>query len=434
MVNDKRYDDASEYIIAESPELSLGENEGWTKKIIHAFPAFKHRNYKLYFFGQAISLIGTWMQTVALGWLVFQLTHSAYLVGLITALGTVPVLLFALIGGVIVDRFPKKPLLLFTQAGALLISLLLGILTVSGYITVWQIGMLAFLNGTLDALDKPARQSFVVEMVGKEGLTSAIALNSGLFNGARVVGPAIAGMLIAMYGSGGAFLINAVSFIAVLIALMLIKTSYTQPAAHPNPIRSMAEGIRYAYNHETIRSILFFAAISSIFGWSYTTLMPVIVQTVYHQDASGLGYFYAAGGIGALAATFLVSAYAKRFSPLFFILGGNFLFAISLYLFSLSPSLLLSLVILFFAGLGLLSQFAMMNTLVQHIVPNEIRGRIMSLYTLMFIGMAPLGNYEIGLIAHHVGPMVAIQLNVMVLFAFGLYFYAIRKKLSPTFV
>ena len=420
------------YTISQSPEIAVGENTVWAR-YFKAFPALQSRNYRIYFFGQAFSLIGTWLQIVAQGWLVLQLTSSPYLIGLVAALATVPSLLFSLFGGVVVDRFPKKKIMYATQSANMVLALLLGVLTNMELATVPVIGTIAFLMGTVNAVDAPARQALVPELVGRERLASAIALNSGVFNAARVIGPGLAGLLIAWVGIGGAFIANGLSYIAVLVALYFVAI-YEQPAARTlRPLEAIKEGIAYSSNHPVIRVLLLFVGMVSIFGWSYTTIMPVIARETYGLDAKGLGYLYSATGLGALLATYLVGRFGGRISPMLFIIGGNTLFATSLFLFSLTSNFTLALVLLFFIGLGLLSQSSMMNTLVQGMVKQEFRGRVMSIYILMFLGMAPIGNFEIGYLTEHIGIANAFAINAGVVFLFGALIFFNRQRITAKY-
>lgn len=412
----------------ENQEVSIGENPTWVERIMAAFPAFESRNYRLYFSGQLISLIGTWLQIVAEGWLVLQLTNSPLLIGLVTALATLPSLLFSLFGGVIVDKFPKKKILLFTQYASMILALLYGSLTVLHFITIYEIMTLAFLLGIVNALDIPARQAFVVDLVGKEALGSAIALNSGVFNAARVVGPSIAGILIALVGSGGAFLLNGVSYIAAIIVLYLMHVESRPSMLHGNPMKAIRDGVSYAFAHPIIRMLLIFTGVVSIFGWSYSTIMPYIAKQTFGMNAEGLGYLYAASGLGALVGTFFISAFAKKISGTVFIIGGSLLFCVSLVLFTLTHVVIIAYVLLFFAGVGLLSQFATINTTIQHMVEDNMRGRVMALYSLMFLGLAPLGNFEIGYLSEHFGTGIAIQVGLFFVFVFTLFVFFSRNR------
>ncbi len=423
---------AEQYIIDESPEINIGENPGWLNKFFKIFPALRVRNFQLYFLGQLISLIGTWLQIVAQGWLVLQLTNSALLIGVVTAASSLPLLLFSLQGGLIVDRFQNKKLLvILTQTGQMILAFVLGFLTLTKVVNVWEITILAFLLGVISAVDFPARQVFTVEMVGKDILSSAIALNSGIFNAARVIGPGVAGILIAVFGTGGAFMLNGISFFAVIIALFFIKTIPLQfERKDIHPVEAIKEGINYAVSHPMIKTLLLITGVVSIFGWSYTTILPVIAQNTFHFGAAGLGYLYAANGAGALIATILVSGFTKKFKPLDFILVGNVVFAVSVFLFSFTNNFIMAAPFLFCVGLGLLSQFSMINTTLQNSVGDRLRGRVMSLYTFMFIGLSPLGNLESGYLADRFGTAFSIQVGAVITFAYGIYLFTKRRSIN----
>ena len=398
--------------------------------IFRIFPALKIRNYQLYFFGQLISLIGTWLQIVAQSWLVLELTNSAFLIGLVAAVNSLPVLLFSLFGGVIVDRFPKKPLVIFTQTGSMILAFILGISVIFKFVSVPEIMILTFLLGLVNAIDFPARHVFVVEMVGKEALASAVALNSGIFNAARVIGPSIAGLLIFYVGTGSAFILNGLSFIAVIFALFLIQTKPLPSKKDLHPIKAIKEGVKYAFSHPVIGQLLLLVGIVSIFGWSYMTILPIIARNILHLNVAGFGYLYAAIGLGALVAMTLVSALSKKIPVMVFIFGGNMVFAISMILFTFVNYLPVVLILLVFSGIGLISQFSMINTTLQHLVSDEMRGRVMSLYTLMFIGMSPIGNFQIGLLAEKFGSEIAIRIGAIIVFVYGMYLMMQRKNIK----
>lgn len=410
------------YIISESQEISVGESP-LLSKFFSTFPAFAHRNYQLYFFGQLISMAGMWMQKVAQGWLVFQLTHSAFWVGVVSALGLFPLLFFTLPSGVIVDRVGKKQLLYFTNIIAMVLAFALGFITVTNNANVLNISVLAFLLGLTDALDKPARQAFVIEMVGKKDLQSAIALNAGIFNGARVIGPAITGVIIGWFGVGTAFMVNAVSYLTILAALYYIKVKEIIPSVHPNPLTSLSEGISYAYSHIAIRSLLLFAGCVSIFGWSFTTILPVVAEVTFNLKADGLGYLYAASGAGAVVSTVLLSAFPIRKNPVLVIILGNLAFSVPMLLFSLTTNVSLAFILLFLSGAGLVTQFAVINNTIQHIVPDGLRGRVMSMFVLMAIGTSPIGSFQIGVLSEYFGTPVALATNALLfMFCAGILF------------
>jgi MFS family permease len=421
------------FIVSQSPEFIDKVNPIWIKKIISAFPALANKNYRLYFWGQLISLSGTWLQIVAQGWLVLHLTTSPYIIGLIAACATLPSLLFTLFGGVIVDRFSKKKVLLCTQIIAMLLAFALGILTLLGWVTLIHIGAIAFLLGTVNAIDAPARQSFVIEIANKEQLPSAIALNSGVFNAARALGPGVAGILIATIGTGGAFIINGISYIAVITALLLMKIKSEIAIQKTHPITAIKEGLSYSYKHPVIRTLLIFAGLVSVFGWSYTTLLPLIAKNVFMVGAKELGYFYVATGTGSLIAAILVALASKKITTTLLIIGGNCLFTIGLFLFTLTTNFYIALVLLFFVGAGLVGMASTINLTIQKMVKNEFRGRVMSIYVLMFIGFIPIGNFQIGYVSEHFGTSIAIQLGSLILFVFGILLLLAKNKIRSGF-
>lgn len=414
----------SEYIaITEDTRQSVA------KKILTAFPAFYSRNYQLYFGGQLVSLIGTWLQAVAQGYLIYELTKSAFWVGLVAALNYIPVMIFALFGGVIVDRYNKRNILYITQTMQMILAFALGVLTLLHIVNEYYIAAFAFLLGVSTAIDMPARQTFVNEIVDKRNLSSAISLNAGMFNAARVIGPASAGLLVALIGVGGAFIINGISFIAVIFALYSMRLNLVVHNDHPHPLRSIAEGIRYAWNHSIVRSLLAICLGLSVFGWSYTTIMPVIASEVFHVGADGLGYLQAAAGLGAVFGAILVSSYSKKIHPSSFIFGGAYLFVISIFLFSFVSHMFIALCVLFFSGLGLIMAFSTINSTIQHSTEMRIRGRVMSLYTLMFIGMSPVGNVELGYVTQVYGSRIGLQLNSVILFILLTLIFVTQKHL-----
>lgn len=400
-------------------------------KLLALFPAMGVRNYQYYFVGQLISQVGTWLQIVSEGWLVLQLTNSAFLIGVVAACATVPSLLFSLFGGVIVDRFNRKYLIIATQASSMVLALSLGFLTLFHLINVWEIALFAFLLGVVNSVDMPARQAFVYEMVGKEKMASAIALNAGIFNSARVIGPSVAGILIAIVGPAGAYLLNGFSYIAAIIVQFLIVPIATRKHEdHSHPIQAIKDGVSYTVAHPVIRSLILLTAIISIFGWSYTTIMPFIAKNTFHQGAAGLGYLYAAAGVGALVATVMVSSIGNKISPYIFILGGNLLFAVSMIGFSSVTHILPAYFFLCLGGFGLLSAFAVINARIQHLVEGQYRGRVLSLYLLMFVGLFPIGNFQIGFMSEHFGSQFAIRLGAfVVLIAVVAGFFA-REKIA----
>ncbi len=387
--------------------------------IFQAFPAFESRNFRLWFIGQLVSLSGTWMQNVALGWLVLTLTNSAFWVGLIAAITTFPALLFSLFGGVIADRFPKKNILLITKSFEMILAFGLGALTLTGRVQIEHIVVFAFLFGLNLAIDAPARQAFSSEMVEKKALSSAIALNAGVFNSARVIGPSLGGFVIAYMGIGGAFIVNGLTYLGAIGGLLLMKFSEKIIRKDTHPLQQIKEGLVYSFTNPSIRTLLFFVSIASMFGWSHLTILPVVARDILHLDASGLGFLYAASGFGSVAALVTVSALSRKVHPLVFIIGGSTIFGISLILFTFTTNIYLSYIWLFFSGAGVLALLAMLNATIQHQVKDSIRGRVMSVYVLMLIGLLPIGNFQIGYFAQVFGPWVALRICGIVVLLYG---------------
>lgn len=426
--------DKEDYLVSESPEINIGERLGWTKNFFSVFPALENKNYRLYFVGQAISLIGSWLQIVAQGWLVWDLTKSALALGIISAIGSLPILLFSLWGGVIVDRFPKRKILVLTQSAMMLLAFILGLLAVYHLVTVWIIAVLAFLLGSINAIDAPARQAFMIEMVNKESdLPSAIALTSGIFNGARVIGPSIAGFLIATVGIGWAFIANGISFAAVIVALLLMKIKEISNEMHPHPFSAIKEGVSYTLKHPIIKTLLIFTGVASVFGWSYATILPLISQNIFNLGAAGLGYLYTASGVGAFLGVIIVSVFSKKINHLIFIFGGNLIFTAGIILFTFTTNFIVALFFLAIAGAGLVSQFSMINAAIQKSVVQKYRGRVMSLYTLMFLGLSPIGSFQVGFFTEHFGPEFAIRLGAIISFCFMLATFRNRKKIEKEY-
>ncbi len=391
----------------------------WKKKTLTLFPAFDSANYRYYFIGQLISLIGTWLQIVAQGWLIFQMTHSAFWVGVVTAVGNLPVLFFSLFSGVIVDRVDRKKILIVTQYSSMILALILGVLTMLSTITIVQLTILSFLLGVVTAIDLPARQAFMTEMIEKDKIASAVALNSGMFNGARVIGPGVAGILIGLVGTGGAFLLNGFSYIAAIFVMYLIHPLPREIHPQSHPIEAIKEGISYVSSHPIIRNLIFYAGVVTVFGFSYTTVLPVMVSDIYHQDATLLGYIYAAAGVGAVVGALSLSIFADRISNSFFINAGSILSAVSLFIFASTTNVTIAYMMMFISGFGLVLLFSTITTTLQHLVDDAYRGRVMSIYTIAFLGIAPLGSVLIGLVAQYVSTPFSIQYGCVIYLLYG---------------
>ncbi|MCU0494839.1 MAG: MFS transporter [Chloroflexaceae bacterium] len=371
--------------------------------------ALRHYNYRLFFLGQLISLIGTWMQSVAQGWLVLRLTDSPLLLGLVAAANSLPVLLLSLPAGALLDRVSKHRVLLITQVGALLLALILGLLTITGLVQIWHVLLLATLLGVVNAFDAPARQSFTIEMVGREDLLNAIALNASIFNGARTIGPAVAGLVVGFIGEGPAFLLNALSFVAVIISLLLMRLPPFTPPASNKQGGGLREGLRYITQQAQVRSLLLLAGAVSLFGFSYIPLMPIFARDVFGVGATGLGLLAAAGGLGSLAAAVLLAVFGDRVPRGRLLLTAVLLYPLLVIGFTLVPTFLPAMLLLTLMGWAGVTSMALTNTLIQSIVPNELRGRVMSVFTLLLMGLSPMGGMVAGAITELVG---SVQLVV----------------------
>jgi MFS family permease len=384
----------------------------------------QHRNYRLFFLGQLVSLIGTWMQSVAQSWLVYRLTGSAVLLGTVGFASQIPVFLLSPLGGVVADRRDRRRVLLATQAFSMLLALTLALLTLTGRIQVWQVLALAALLGVANGFDIPARQSFVVELVGRQDLVNAIALNSSMFNGARIVGPAVAGVVVAAVGEGWCFFANGVSYVAVLASLAALRlpARSAPPAGGASPLAQILEGWRFVARTAPIRALLLLLGLVSLTGMPYAVLMPVIAEDVLHAGASGLGLLMGASGTGALAGALVLARRTSLQGLGTWVASAALTFGVALIVFSFSRHFWLSVILLLPVGFAMLLQMSSSNTLIQSMVPDELRGRVMSAYSMMFMGMAPLGALLAGGLAETVGAPATIAIGGAVCIAGALVF------------
>jgi MFS family permease len=370
--------------------------------------ALTHRNFQLFFSGQLISLTGTWMQTVAQSWLVYKMTGSSLLLGSVGFASQIPVFLVAPLGGTVADRMNRHRVVIATQIASMILAFILAALTLTHTVKVWHIFVLAALLGVVNAFDIPGRQSFLVDMVGRDDLMNAIALNSSMFNGARVVGPAIAGILVAKIGEGWCFFVNGVSYIAVIIGLLLMAVDCPRRSKSDSPLDDIIEGFRWVSHTGPIRALLLLLGVVSLVGMPYTVLMPVFADRILHGGAKGLGILMGFTGIGALfgALTLAMRSGVKGLGRLVSICCAGF--GISLIAFSFSKFFWLSAVLLIPVGFFIMLQMACSNTLIQAMVPDALRGRVMALYSMMFMGMAPFGALLGGALADRLGAPITV--------------------------
>lgn len=379
---------------------------GWTRR---TFASLRIRDYRLFFMGQLISLVGTWMRMTAQGWLVYDLTGSKFLLGAVTGLGLLPLFLFSTIAGALADRVSKRKLLIGAQSAMMLASLTIAILVATDLVRVWHLMVGSAIIGTAFAIDLPTRQSYYIQLVGRKDLLNAIALNSAAFNAARIVGPALAALLIARVGIAACYFADSLSFIAVVASLVLIRDQTPEPeSAHQSPLLLLREGFRYVRETHRVRILLSLLAWTGIFGWSYVALLPAFAQDVLHLDASGYGALLAANGVGALSAALFVASRGEDRNPRYQVFGGLWLFSVSIILFALMRNALLAGFFLGLAGGGMITFLSTSNSLIQLTVPDRLRGRVMGVWGLVFGGSLPLGSFLSGALADKLGVDVTI--------------------------
>lgn len=377
--------------------------KGGKMRVPEMVRALRHRNFQLFFSGQLVSLVGTWMDNIAEAWLVYRLTGSSLLLGTVAFCGQFPVFLLAPLGGMAADRFHRRSIVVVTQTSAMVLAGILATLTLLGRITVWEILLIDTLQGVVNAFDIPARQAFLVEMVGREDLINAIALNSSMFNGARILGPSVAGILVASIGEGWCFFANAVSYIAVIAGLLLMKLNYApRPPQKATPFENILEGFQFVRRTGPMRAIIMLIGLVSIVAVPYSVLMPIFADRILHGGPRALGILMSGAGLGALlgALTLATRHGVKGLGR--WIAAGAAGFGFSLILFSFSRSFWLSVALLVPVGYGVMLQMSSSNTMIQAMVPDELRGRVMAVYTMMFMGMAPMGALFAGFMADRI--------------------------------
>jgi MFS family permease len=387
------------------------------------FSALRYPNYRRWFVGQVLSLMGTWMQSVAQGWLVYDLTGSKLALGIITFIGSIPTLVFMLPAGAVADRVSRRKMMLVTQTVMMICAFILAFFTGTKSLQVWYIAVVGFILGIANAFDSPARLALTVELVDdRRDLQNAIALNSSMFNLARVVGPAIGGLVLATVGATWCFLLNGLSFVAVLIALwgMHLNEAVKPPRTRPMTAE-IGDGLRYVWDTKVVRVLVTMVAVMSIFGFSYSVLMPAYAVEVLGVGEAGLGALTAAVGVGALIGSLAVASLTRTRHKGWQLTFGSLLFPIALIAFALSRNLYLSLALLVVVGFGFIIQNTTSNTLVQMIVPDSLRGRVMSVYSLMFLGTMPFGSLMAGSLAQIYGTSLTIIFGAGVTLLFAIF-------------
>lgn len=393
-------------------------------RLSRTFSALRHPNYRLWFAGQLVSLVGTWMQSTAQGYLVFELTFNPAYLGYVGFAAGVPSWLFTLYGGLIADRMPRRTLLVITQVSMMILAFILAGLTFSGAVQPWHVVLMALLLGTANAFDAPARQSFVAELVNREDMTNAIALNSTMFNSATAVGPAVAGATYALLGPAWCFTINGVTFLAVIAALLLMRLKpWTPPTRKSSASKDIIEGLRYVGSNSLILVLIGGLGFGALFGFGFITLMPAWAVNVLGGDVTTNGLMQSARGVGAVLAALMIASlggFNYRGRLLTF---GSFVFPILLLMYSLVRSIPLSLLMLIGVGWGFMLFINLSNALIQTIVPDELRGRVMSIFTLSFFGLFPLGSLLAGQAASFIGEQTTVTISAVIMLGFAVVAY-----------
>ena len=407
-----------------APVLRAGARPRLRPGLQQAFTSLKYRNYRLWFMGQLASLVGTWMQTTAQGFLVFQLTHSPAYLGYVGFAAGIPTWLFTLYGGVASDRMSRRKLLIITQTSMMCLAFVLAALTFANIVQAWHIVCLAFLLGIANAFDAPARQSFVLELVEREELTNAIALNAAMFNSATAVGPAVAGVTYALFGPAWCFTLNGISFLAVIIALSMMHIKLQPARARlTSVLGDVREGLDYVANHPRIRALILLAAMTSLFGMGCFTLFPAWAVTVLHGDSTTNGFLQSARGVGAVLGALMLAALSRfRFKGKLLTVG-SFVFPLLLLVFAAARWVPLSLLALVGVGWGYVMMLNTANALVQTAVSDELRGRVMGLYTLGFLGVMPIGSLLAGGVAEVTSEPLAVVLSALIMFGFAAWLW-----------
>jgi MFS family permease len=411
-----------------------------TDRIKSVFRSLNYRNYRLFFIGQNLSLIGTWMQRIALPWLVYHITGSAFLLGVVSFAGQIPTFILAPVAGVITDKFNKHKVLLVTQSFSLIQASILAYLTLTGQVQIWHIVVLGIVLGSINAFDIPTRQSFVIEMVEKkEHLGNAIALNSMMFNSARLIGPTIAGLILSFADEGICFLLNAVSYLFVIVSLLLMRLKVvTKIRERVSVVKELKNGFSYTFGFSPIRYLILLLAVVSLMGASFQLLMPVFAKEVLHGSSSTFGFLMGGAGMGALMGALFLASRETVIKLGRLIPAAAGLFGIGLILLSFTRYLPLSLVLVVIAGLGLMLHTASSNTILQTITDDDKRGRVMSFYTMAIMGTAPFGSLIAGSLARIIGTPTTMLLGGLSCLLGSFLFYRklpeLKKIIRPVYI
>ncbi|MDD3012299.1 MAG: MFS transporter [Candidatus Gastranaerophilales bacterium] len=379
------------------------------------FASLKHKNFRLFFMGQTVSLIGTWLQYTALSWLIYDMTNSKLLLGLIAALGALPILFLSLVGGIVADKFPRRTTLIITQTSTMILTFVLTLLIAFNVIEIWHIVVIATLNGIIFAIDMPVRQSYMIDMAGKKDLMNAIALNSSIFNLARVIGPAVAGIIMVRFGSTWCFFLNGLSFLAVIWALLKQKIIVAKMNIQKESIREYtATGFKYVKENKEILDMMILLVIVGVFGWSYAILFPAIAKDIFHINEKGFAILVSANGIGALLGALFVAYLGNSSLKRNFVNWGIYFSGAMVLLLAFCKIYWLGLILICLAGFGLVVFSSSITTIIQSNVKDSVRGRVMGIWSLVFGGMIPLGNLFAGTFSHYFGISATLIISSIV--------------------
>lgn len=397
----------------------------------HIFSSLESKNYRLYFTGQSVSLIGSWMQSIAMGWLVYRLTGSKFLLGLIGFTSQIPTFILAPVAGVLTDRFNRHKIMLATQVAFMVQALLFSFLVLFGFIHIWHVILLSLIFGLISAFDAPARQSLVIDLIDNpDNLGNAIALNSAMFNGARLFGPAIAGIIIAIVGEGVCFLLNALSYIAIILALYKITVPVKEKKETVKNIKNeLSDGFAYTFGFKPIRILLILLAVLSLIGLPFATLMPAYASETLKGSSHTYGFLMSASGAGAFLGALLLASRKTVLGLGKIIAFSAIAFGLSLTGMSLVSGLTLSLIVVFLAGFCMITSIASINTLVQTLTDEDKRGRVMSFYAMALMGMNPIGNLLAGTIASAIGISYTLLISGIITILIGIWFTLVRPTL-----
>lgn len=396
--------------------------------MLQRFPALASKNLRLFLIGQIVSLSGTWMHSVAQSWLVYSLTKSAFWLGAVAVASSLPILLFSLFGGFIADKYPKKKILLFTQVFSILPPLVLGLLIDLQLLKVWHVIVLASTLGIINAVDIPTRQSFLGEIAGKQLLVSAIGLNSAVFNTARIVGPLLAGFVIEHFNLSVCFYLNALSFIPVAVIISKFSSIGATTYSGQTMFSEILQALRYVTNDRCIFAVIFMIAVLSLFGIPFITVLPLLTAEVLNKSAGGLSVLIASSGVGSVLSALSLAMRSDIKGKGLFLFISSTVFCVALFAIAMSYNFYLTLCLMFLAGFGVVSCISAGNSFIQQAIPDSMRGRIMSLYTFVFLGLAPIGNSIVAILAEFLGVMSALKILAVICFGGSLLFIKFYRR------